>query len=120
MSFLNQSCFTTKIIWFKKSLLLYKTSFFWHTQLQSFSLSLPISVIYDYLFNYVFIYVIIYLFFEMDLGSLQFQITVQMVNVDYWLSMLYFVDKDVDAFHATTYLFSVIHLWQLSILNSHC
>jgi len=37
----------------------------------------------------------------MDLGSFQF--TVQMVNVDHWLSMLYFVDKDVDAFHATTY-----------------
>ena len=40
----------------------------------------------------------------MDLGSFQFQFTVQMVNVDHWLSMLYFVDKDVDAFHATTYL----------------
>jgi len=56
----------------------------------------------------------------MDLGSFQFQFTVQMVNVDHWLSMLYFVDKDVDTFHAATYLFSVILLWQLSILDSHC
>ena len=40
----------------------------------------------------------------MDLGSFQFQITVQMVNVDHWLSMLYFVDKDVDAFHAIYHL----------------